>query len=108
MSALLRRLQESPFLVLELGPEASRLEIERAGQRLLSMLELGLEAAKTYPTPWGPAPRDASLVRAAMAELRDPARRAGHVPPGELPEPADPPLDPAWEGAKAALGWSGL
>ena len=58
MSDARRRWQQNPFLVLGLGPSATRTEVARAGQKLLGMMTLGLEAAKTYPTPWGPAERD--------------------------------------------------
>jgi hypothetical protein len=69
------RVLENPFLVLGLPPSASRMEIEREAQKLLGMLELGFPAAKTYPTPLGPHERTAELVRAAVATLRDPAKR---------------------------------
>lgn len=72
------RLQENPFYVLGLRPGCSRSEIEREGQKLLGMLELGLSAARRYDTPLGAQPRDAERVRWAMAELREPARRLVH------------------------------
>lgn len=103
-----RRLAENPFHVLELRPGATAVEVERAGQRLLAMLGVGLAGAGTYATPLGPRPRDADLVRRALDELRDPARRALHeawatLPPGD-PPPRDEALDP-WPGALRALGW---
>jgi hypothetical protein len=104
------RVLENPFLVLGLPPSASRIEIEREAQKLLGMLELGFAAAKTYPTPLGPHERTAELVRAAVATLRDPARRlaaelwarAAHVPSEAAP--AEPPAD-GWPDALAKLGW---
>lgn len=108
MSDARRRWEDNPFLVLGLGPSSSRMEIERAGQKLLSMLELKLPAARTYAGPWGPVARDADKVRAALAELRDPSRRARHERLAVLPSGAPPPDAPAWEEAKAAFGWKGL
>ncbi|MBC8068647.1 MAG: hypothetical protein IAG13_09970 [Deltaproteobacteria bacterium] len=78
MTDAAERWAENPLLVLELPAEASRAEIERAGQKLLGMLELGLRAAALYPTPLGPRVRTAESVRAAMAELRDPDKRLVH------------------------------
>ncbi len=88
---LLRRHLANPFLVLELVPEARRGEIERQGARLLAMLAAGLAEAGTYSTPLGSRKRTVEMVREALAELRDPARRlihewwvrglAGQIPP---------------------------
>src|SRR5262249_22582320 len=112
----------NPFYVLGLPPDASRTEIERQGAKLLGMLELRLKSALRYPTPFGPAERDADKVRQAMAELRDPERRLGHElwarldpleaaaadpAPGE-DCPASTPRNKAeapWPHALAALGW---
>ena len=68
-------LRSNPFFVLELPVTAGPREVEREAQRLLGMLELGLAAAATYPTPMGPMVRRAEDVRAAAAALRDPRRR---------------------------------
>jgi hypothetical protein len=113
-------LRDNPFFVLELSPDASRIEVERAAQSLLGMLELGFAAAATYPTPLGPRLRTPEQVRAAVAALRDPARRlaaelwARHVTaarpaaadaddrPGA---PRSAPAAPAYPGARRALGW---
>ena len=109
------RIARNPFYVLGLRPSATRLEVEREGQKLLGMLELGLRAAATYPTPLGAFPRTASDVRQAMAELRDPERRLLH----ELWAALDPMAGAAaagggpgaegrlapWPGARRALGW---
>ncbi len=123
---------ENPFYILGLRPDCSRADLEREGQKLLAMLELKLAAAGSYPTPLGPMPRTADLVRQAMAELRDPRRRLVHelwaqLPasplPAEPPRPAGPPPDPPgssaapaadphptgppppWPQARAALGF---
>jgi hypothetical protein len=113
------RLLDNPFYILELAPDCSRAEVERAGQKLLAMLELDLAGAPTYATPFGVGRRDAAKVREAMAELRDPQRRLFHelwVPARpwieradslmELPSD-DPAEQPGFEGARHALGWEG-
>ena len=88
---------QSPFYVLGLRPDQGRVEVEREGQKLLGMLELGLKSAATYATPLGPRPRTPELVRQAMADLRAPERRlllelwAALPPPPPPPRPADPP-----------------
>jgi hypothetical protein len=69
------RIEENPFHVLGLAPTASRADVEREGQKLLGMLELGLAGAAAYATPLGARVRSAETVRAALAELRDPQRR---------------------------------
>lgn len=66
---------ENPFLVLEIDPGASPGEIERAGRKILGLLEVGSEKAAKYTCFAGTFPRDATLVREAMAALRDPKRR---------------------------------
>ena len=68
-------LRSNPFFVLELPVTAGPREVEREAQRLLGMLELGLAAAATYPTPMGAMVRRPEDVRAAAAALRDPRRR---------------------------------
>jgi hypothetical protein len=75
---LLRERVENPFLVLDVAPATAIAEIERQGQRLLAELAAGLEGARHYDTPFGPRERMPELVRVALAELRDPARRLGH------------------------------
>ena len=71
-------LSTNPFFVLDVPPDASRLEVERAGQKWLSMLALGLSEAQSYETPLGRRSRTVDEVRAAMAELRDPEKRLVH------------------------------
>ncbi len=110
------RISKNPFYILGLAPASTRAEIERQGQKLLGMLEVGMKQAARYPTPLGPFPRDAGLVRQAMAELREPDRRLLHELWAALPAspgPAEPALEappaapgPApWPEALDALGW---
>jgi hypothetical protein len=75
---VMRERLANPFLVLAVAPSASVAEIERQGQRLLAELAAGLDGARRYETPLGMRERTSELVRAAIAELRDPARRLGH------------------------------
>lgn len=105
---------DNPFWVLDLPPETARVEVERTGQKLLAQLEIGVSAVKQYPTPSGPRPRTPEAVRAALAELRDPAKRilwelrAG-LGPMEPPELSAPPANlwPPWPDARVVLGWPG-
>jgi hypothetical protein len=101
MGAVASLLADNPFHVLELPVTASRMEIERAGQKWLSMLEIGVAAAASYPSPLGPRSRTPEAVRMAMAELRDPDKRvvaemllaparAGLAPPAIAPGDRDP------------------
>ena len=71
----LDRFTKNPLLVLGLAPGASRMDIERTGQKILGLLAIEARSASTYDTPWGPQPRDESLVRQALAQLKDPAAR---------------------------------
>ena len=121
--AALSRLRDNAFHVLELEATCSRMDVERQGQKLLAMLELGLSSAAQYPTPVGPGTRDADKVRLAMAKLRDPDKRLDEELWARLPvhttkidEDADlglddlppvPRVDRPWPDALAALGWSG-
>ena len=110
-----RRIADNPFYVLGLRPTASRIDVEREGQKLLGMLELKIKAAGNYMTPLGPRARTADKVRQAMAELRSPDKRLLHefwaaLPPA--PEPPKPPPAPRSEhevvalpGAFAVHGW---
>lgn len=104
-----RRIADNPFYVLGLGPDCSRTEVEREGQKLLGMLELGLSAARRYTTPLGTRERTSDKVRQAMAELRDPERRLGHELWARAHEGGGPAASqqgaPAWSGALAMLGW---
>jgi hypothetical protein len=73
-------LLENPFFVLDLGADATPIEVERQGRKLLHMLELGLAAAAMYATPVGPRARTAEAVRTAMQTLLDPVRRLPFEP----------------------------
>ncbi len=75
---LFERIAENPFYVLGLPTTCTRQEVEREGQKLLSMLQLNLREALEYQTPLGLKTRTAELVRHAMNELRDPQRRLAH------------------------------
>jgi len=116
----IQRIRDNPFFVLELGPNATRAEIERQGAKLLGMLELKLKSAALYRTPVGQAERTTDKVRQAMAELRDPERRLGHelwarLSPSRAAavdadddapaEPTTPRADAPWAEAAVALGW---
>jgi len=109
MSETKRRIVENPFVVLELPATADRAAIERRAQTLLSELELGFAGAEVYVTSFGAAVRDASLVRAAAATLRDPEARALAVlwaPFGDVPESdAEIARVPPFPEALAAVGW---
>jgi hypothetical protein len=107
------RVLDNPFYVLELAAECSRAEVERAGQKLLAMLELGMAGSERYPTPFGAGRRDPAKVREAMAELRDPQRRLLHelwvrgsaqvdLAGVDPPDAADL---PGFEQAPTSLGW---
>ena len=102
---------DNPFFVLGVTAEASRIEVEREAQKLLGMLELGFEQARTYATPLGPRQRTAEMVRAAVAALRDPYRRlvaelwARHAPPPAAEAPTREAAEPSHDGLRRALGW---
>jgi len=100
------RIERNPFYVLGLRPGATRAAIEEEAQKLLGMLELGLAGAAIYATPLGPRPRTPDEVRVALAELRDPERRAAHEVWARLEPSSSPAATPAegWAAAFAALG----
>jgi len=75
---LARERVANPFFVLDVAPAAAVAEIERQGQRLLAELAAEFPRARSYATPFGARERTPELVRAAIAELRDPARRLAH------------------------------
>lgn len=60
----------NPLRVLGLTPAATQRDVEREGGRILALIAAGLDTPSV--------PRTAEDVRAAMAELRDPSRRAMH------------------------------
>ncbi|MBI5545255.1 MAG: hypothetical protein HY901_15300 [Deltaproteobacteria bacterium] len=74
---VLRVLTENPFRILGLSPHASAREVEREGDRLLAVIAADLDDPTRMP-PLGPRSRTAEQVRWAIAELRDPHRRALH------------------------------
>jgi len=78
VETLARERIANPFFVLAVAPAAAVADIERQGQRLLAELAAGLEGARRYQTPFGARARTPEVVRAALAELRDPARRLAH------------------------------
>lgn len=104
-----KRFLENPFVVLGLAPDATRAEVEGAGQKLLAMLELGVGGAARVRTPYGEAPRTADDVRRAMAELRDPERRLEHElwarAAGVEVTVDDEAVIPGWPGAREAVGF---
>ena len=102
------KLAENPFFVLEVPTSATRMEVERAGQKLLAQLAIGVTSVKRYKTPFGEAERDESKVRSALSALRDPEQRAifelwAVEAPGA---PESHPL-PAWPRALESIGWRG-
>jgi hypothetical protein len=104
---------ENPFFVLGVEPGAARAVVEREGQKLLAMLEVGLAKAKTYETPLGVRVRTPELVRWALAELRQPDRRLVHELWAAAPTAAVEPKmidkkdggEPGWPGARVVYGW---
>jgi hypothetical protein len=107
----------NPFFALGVSTQASRAEVERAGQKLLGLLALGSASARHYDTPFGPATRDADSVRQALATLRDPNERVVHellanvvllpnVAPSFDGKRTEHPGE-AWKGAERAIGWAG-
>lgn len=100
----------NPFFVLDLGTDASRIEAERAGQKLLGLLAVGSAGAGQYDTPFGSAARDADNVRQAMASLRDPNERVAQELWANVTrrnrEGRDESPQAAWSGACRAIGWA--
>jgi hypothetical protein len=68
----------NPFWVLELAVEATPMEAERQGAKILAMLAAALPGAERYGTPLGDGARTPEAVRQALAEIRDPDRRVRH------------------------------
>jgi hypothetical protein len=102
----------NPFFLLEVDPQASRTEVERAGQRLIALLAVGSASAARYDTPLGEATRDADAVRQALATLRDPDERAiqelwAQVIAPSREQACNESAAQPWEAARRALGWSG-
>lgn len=87
--ALCREIWANPFRILEVGVAATRTEVERAGQRLLALLQIDSESARCYATPAGPKPRSADDVRQALQALRSPGERVLHELWVEATAPAE-------------------
>ena len=105
-----RNIAQNAFYVLELKPECSAMDVEMAGQKHLAMLKVGMASAETYATPMGPQSRDAELVRAAMAQLRDPKSRIvqelwAQLSLEPLAQTDEEPLHGPWREAFKAMGW---
>jgi hypothetical protein len=101
--------RNNPFFVLELKADASRVDVERAAQRLLGLLAIGAQGADEYQTPFGPGRRDTDTVRHALGRLRDPTQRVtcelwANVPPLAVAQTSES-LTAAWETGARALGW---
>ncbi len=111
-STLAAKLAENPFYVLGLSTTCSRAEVERQGQKWLSMLALNLAEAASYLTPLGAQTRTSELVRQAMSELRDPEKRLVHELLATLPAqvicaesvPVEAPVD-RWSAAPKVFGF---
>ena len=103
--------RSNPFFVLEVSIAASRLEIERAGQRLLALLAVGAADSHHYDTPLGPATRNADSVREALQLLRDPDERIVHELMANIAQSAchraGENFAYLWNASEHALGWSG-
>ncbi len=102
--------RQNPFFVLELETSATRVEVERAGQKLLALLAVKNEAARHCTTPLGPIVRDEDSVRKALAALRDPNARVVHELWAKLTFDAPAPDaigEPGWDEAPAAIGFLG-
>ncbi len=105
------KIAENPFYVLGLPSTCTRQEVEREGQKWLSMLALSLKEAAFYVTPLGEQQRTPELVRQAMADLRDPQKRLVHellaTLPAQVIEVENTPLDAPrdrWASALSVLG----
>lgn len=96
----------NPFAVLGIRTDATRMEVERAGQKLLAQLEIGAASVKYIEQPptsggaHGEGPtssparveRTPEMVREALTALRDPDQRIeaemiALATPFELPAP---------------------
>lgn len=104
--------RRNPFFVLAVATGASRVEIEREGQKLLALLEIGSSDATCYHTPFGPATRDPDAVRQAVAALRDPGQRVIHELWANIATPTEDEqrghATQPWKSASDAIGWAGI
>jgi hypothetical protein len=69
------RVAENPFFVLGLAPDSDAMAAQREGKKLIAQLEMGIQSAKTYKTPFGERERTPELVREAVALLATPEKR---------------------------------
>jgi hypothetical protein len=103
---------KNAYYVLELGPTATVSDIERQGQKLVALLSVGARQAGVYSCPFGELPRDETMVREAVARLRDPSLRQQDAAvvrllldgSSDAPVDADAPLPDAF----ALAGYPGL
>jgi hypothetical protein len=79
------RVTENPFRVLGLPVDTSARDVEREGGRILALIAAGLDQPEE--------PRTTEQVREAIAQLRDPRRRALHEFFALSPRP--PAVDPS-------------
>ena len=103
------QMRNNPFFVLEVTPQATAVEVERAAQRWLALLEVGGTRARTFETPFGPAERTVELVRQSLAALRIPQQRALFELLSQVRLPAPQPggqRGAPWPEAAAAIGWN--
>jgi hypothetical protein len=98
--------RDNPYFVLEVSPAVTPGEIERQGRKILGLIELGAAKGFSYACPLGTFPRDATMVREAIAALHDPKRRAresvlvkllGTSTESRSPAELDAPLDEAFD-----------
>ena len=105
---------KNAFWILDTSPDASPAEIERAGRKLVVLLEVGADSAKKYSCALGTFDRDATMVREAMSLLRDPRARAKEACVAKLfamqPDErgSDDDTDAPAVGARRAAGYLGL
>ncbi|MDJ0654652.1 MAG: hypothetical protein QNJ40_10885 [Xanthomonadales bacterium] len=64
-----------PFWVLELGPECSDIQVEKAAREITAKLALGVPGAADFQAVPGTLQRDEALVREARNLLLDPDQR---------------------------------
>ena len=101
-------LRDNPFFVLDIGVEATPIEVERAAQRLLALLELGGAKSRSFETPFGSAERNADLVRQSLTALRIPQQRKMYeilTEVAPVTEREQDSLSRPWQEASRAIGW---
>jgi hypothetical protein len=104
---------KNPYFVLEIAADATPGEIERAGRKLLGLIDVGSEKVVKYTCSFGTFDRDATMIREAMAELRDPKKRARHsllasLLATDVDSETDTALDAPLANAFALAGYPGL